>query len=106
MNLNELHAGISAALTHALDGPRLRTLAVEAERMGDMTGWAIGPIDPKGQISAAFEVLKLQARLRFEETQSVDLAELHDSIAALINAIASHDDDLRPDGIGASQLDD
>ena len=74
--------------------------------MGDMTGWAVGPIDPKGQISAAFEVLKLQARLRFEETQNVDLAQLHDSIAVLINAIASHDDDLRPDGIGASQLDD
>ena len=106
MNLNELHAGISTALTQALDGPRLRSLAVEAERMGDMTSWAIGQIDPKGQICAAFEVLKLQARVRYEETQNVDLAQLHDSIAVLLNAIATHDDDLRPDGIGASQLDD
>ena len=79
-----------------MEGPRLGTFAVEAERMGDMTGWSIGLIFPKGQITAAFEVLKLPARVRFEETQNVDLAQLHDSIAVLINAIATHDDDLRP----------
>ena len=71
-----------------------------------MPGWSIGPIDPKGEISAAFEVLKLQARVRFGETQNVDLAQLHDSIAVLLNTIGTHDDDLRPDGIGASELDD
>ena len=56
--------------------------------MGDMTSWSIGLIDPKGQISTAFEVLKLQALLRIEETQNVDLAQLHDSIAVHINVIA------------------
>ena len=106
MNLNELHAGIRDALSLAPEGMRLRKLAVEAERMADMTGWAIGPIDPDGRIASTFDVLKQLARLRFEETQSEDVAQLHDALGVLINAIASHDDDLRPDGIGASQLDD
>lgn len=102
MNLNELHAAVSEALSLLPDGSRLSRLALEAERMADMTGWANGPIDPKGRIVAAFEALKEQARLRFEETQSPDLAQLHDALAGLINAIARHDDDLNPDGIGAS----
>lgn len=46
MNLSELHASISKALAQAPDDAPLRGLAVEAERMADMTGWAIGPIDP------------------------------------------------------------
>jgi hypothetical protein len=105
MNLNELHVAVRAALSKAPDGALLLSLAVEAERMADMTGWAIGPIDPQGQVAAAFSALKQQARLRYEETQSPDVAQLHDALAVLINAIASHDDDLSPDGIGASEDD-
>lgn len=105
MNLNELHTATRAALSEAPDGARLLSLAVEAERMADMTGWATGPIDPQGRIAAAFDVLKQQVRLRFEETPSPDLAQLHDALAVLINAIARHDDDLSPDGIGASEDD-
>lgn len=105
MNLNELHAAISKALAQTPETAPLRGLAVEAERIADMTGWAIGPIDPQGRIAAAFELLKLQARVRFEETQNPDMAQLHDALGDLINAIASHDDDLNPDGIGASEDD-
>lgn len=105
MNLNELHASISAALVQTTGGASLRDLAVEAERMADMTGWAIGPIDPQGRIAAAFELLKVQARSRFEETQDAALAQIHDALGDLLHAIASHDDDLDPDGIGASEDD-
>ncbi|MCR4346190.1 MAG: hypothetical protein NUV55_03135 [Sulfuricaulis sp.] len=80
-------------------------LAVEAVRMADMTGWATGPIDPQGKVAAAFELLKLQVRQRFDESQSRELAELHDAIGDLLVAIATHDDDLNPDGIGASEDD-
>jgi hypothetical protein len=73
--------------------------------MADMTGWATGPIDPQGKIAAAFELLKLQARRRFEETQSPEVAELHDALGDLLIAIATHDDDLNPDGISASEDD-
>ena len=103
MNLNELHAAISKALAQASETAPLRGLAVEAERMADITGWAIGPIDPQGRISAAFELLKVQARARFEETQDAGVAQLHDALGDLLNAIASHDDDLKPDGVGASE---
>ncbi len=103
MNLNELHTAISKALAQASETAPLRGLAVEAERVADMTGWAIGPIDPQGRVAAAFELLKLQARARFEETQSPEMAQLHDALGDLLNAIASHDDDLSPDGIGASE---
>lgn len=106
MNLSAFHAATHAALSRAPDGALLLSLAVEAERMADMTGWANGPIDPKGQIVAAFGDLKQQARRRFEETQSPDVAQLHDALAVLINAIARHDDDLSPDGIGASEDND
>ncbi len=105
MNLNELHAATRDALSKAPDGALLLSLAVEAERMADMTGWANGPIDPHGRIAAAFDALKRQARLRFEETSSPDTAQLHDALAVLINAIARHDDDLSLDGIGASEDD-
>ncbi|MEK6770398.1 MAG: hypothetical protein AABY62_01990 [Pseudomonadota bacterium] len=105
MNLNELHAAISKALAQTSETAPLHGLAIEAERLADMTGWAIGPIDPQGRIAAAFELLKLQARVRFEETQSPEVAQLHDALGDLINAIASHDDDLNPDGIGASEDD-
>mgnify|MGYP001569620479 CR=1 FL=1 len=106
MNLNELHAAIRDALTQAPDGALLLRLAVEAERMADMTGWATGAIDPRGRIAVTFDDLKQQARLRFEEMQSPDVAQLHDALAVLINAIARHDDDLRPDGPGVSGDDD
>ena len=83
MNLNELHTAVRDALSKEPEGARLLSLAVEAERVADMTGWAIGPIDPKGQIVAAFGALKQQARLRFEEKQSPDVAQLHDALAVL-----------------------
>lgn len=105
MNLSELHAAISAALAQATGGAALHGLAVEAERMADMTGWATGPIDPQGRIAAAFELLKLQARSRFEETQDAAVAQLHDAIGDLLHAIASHDDDLDPHGMGTAEDD-
>ena len=105
MNLSELHSAVSKALAQMPEPVHLRSLAGEAERMADMTGWAIGPIDPQGRIAAAFELLKLQARARFEETQSHDMAQLHDALGDLIKAIVSHDDDLDPDGMGASEDD-
>jgi hypothetical protein len=43
--------------------------------------------------------------MRFEETQSPEVAELHDALGDLLAAIATHDDDLNPDGIGASEDD-
>ncbi|MBI3569815.1 MAG: hypothetical protein HY082_01740 [Gammaproteobacteria bacterium] len=103
MNINELHTAISKALAQASETAPLRGLAIEAERMADMTGWAIGPIDPKGQIAVAFGALRQRARARFEETQNPEMAQLHDALGDLINAIAGHDDDLSPDGIGASE---
>ncbi len=105
MNLSELHSSISKALAQATASAPLRGLALEAERLADMTGWAIGPIDPQGRIAAAFELLRVQARARYEDTQDADVAQLHDALGDLINAIASHDDDLKPDGIGASEDD-
>lgn len=103
MNLNELHAGVRNALSQAPDDMLLHRLSVEAERMADMTGWANGPIDPRGQIIPAFENLKQQLRVRFEATQNPEIANLHDSLAGLINAIARHDDDLNPAGVGATE---
>lgn len=105
MNLSELHASISKALAQVPGSAPLHGLAVEAERMADMTGWATGPIDPQGKIAAAFELLKLQIRMRFEETQSPEVAVLHDAIGDLLAAIAAHDDDLNPDGIGVPEDD-
>ena len=105
MNLNELNVAVRDALLRAPDSMLLRRLTLEAERIADMTGWAIGPIDPHGQVVAAFDALKRQARLRFEETPSPDLAQLHDALAELINAIACHDDDLDPAGLGAAEDD-
>lgn len=94
MNLSELHASISKALAQAPDVAPLQGLTIEAARIADMTGWAIGPIDPRGHIAAAFELLKVQARVRFDESQNPELAQLHDALGDLLIAIASHDDDL------------
>ena len=48
--------------------------------MADITSWAIGPIDPHGRVAAAFELLKVQSRARFEETQDAGVAQLHDAL--------------------------
>ena len=105
MNINELLTASRDALSQTSNDAPLLSLAVEAERMADMVGWANGPIDPQGRIAAVVDDLKQQARRRFEETRSANAAQLHDALADLINAIASHDDDLKPDGIGASEDD-
>ena len=105
MNLTELHAAISKALAHVSDTTPLRGLAIELERTADMTGWATGPIDPHGRVAAAFELLKVQARVRFDESQSPEMAQLHDALGDLLSAIARHDDDLNPDSVGASEED-
>ena len=105
MNLSELHAAVSKALSQPLDTAPLHGLTVELERMADMTGWAVGPIDPQGHVITAFELLKLQARARFEESQDTNLAQLHDALGSLLNAIATHDDDLDPNGQGAAEDD-
>ena len=97
MNLSELLTASRDALSNTSNEAILSSLALEAERMADMTGWAIGPIDPQGKIAAVFVVLKQQARQRFEETQSPDVAQLHDALAELINAIVRHDRDLDAD---------
>lgn len=102
LTLNELHAAVSKALAQASETAPLRGLALEAQRMADMTGWAMGPIDPQGHVAAAFGLLKVQARARYEETQDAGVAQLHDALGDLLHAIASHDDDLKPDGTGAS----
>lgn len=106
MNLNEFHVAVCDALSHMPESLPLGRLALEAERLADMTGWAIGPIDPHGHVIAAFEALKQQARQRFEETSNPGLAQLHDGLVELINAIARHDDDLNPAGLGANTTDD
>ena len=102
MNLNEFLTTAREALAQTSNDTALRSLVVEAGRMADMVGWATGPIDPHGRIAAVFDTLKQQARFRFAATQSTAVAQLHDALADLINAIVSHDDDLNPDGLGAS----
>lgn len=94
MNINELHAAVSEALAKSSENVPFHGLAVESERIADMTSWAIGPIDPQGRITAAFELLRLQARARFEETKAPEVAQLHDALGDLLSAIARHDDDL------------
>jgi hypothetical protein len=105
MNLTELHAAISKALSHVSDTTPLRGLAIELERTADMTGWATGPIDPHGRVATAFELMKVQARVRFDESQSPEMAQLHDALGDLLSAIARHDDDLNPDSVDASNED-
>ena len=105
MTLTELHAAISTALSRASDSTPLRGLAMELERIADMTGWATGPIDPDGRVAAAFELLKVQARVRFDESRSPEMAQLHDALGDLLIAIARHDDDLNPDSASDSEDD-
>ncbi len=78
-------------------------LAREAERLADMVGWAIGPIDRGGQLLERLAALQDDLRLRHAQTSEPALALLHNALTELGRAIARHDEQL--DASSASEGD-
>lgn len=96
VTLKELCKAVNDALNDRPDGRRLRQLSRSAEEIASLTGWAPGPIDPQGRFAKICKDLEDRTRTLYERTAQHELAELHDALADLREAVARHDEDLKP----------
>ncbi len=97
MNLQEFHHAASAALAAQPRRRELKRVADMASCLAEMVGWAPGRIDPRGEVHAALERIRMRARHGFESGGPREIALLHDAIAGLMDAIGLHDRDLQTD---------
>jgi len=98
MNLRQFHGAATAALAARPDRRELERVADMASSLAEMVGWAPGAIDPRGEVHAVLDGVRLRARQSFEAGGPQEVAVLHDAIAGLMDAIALHDRDLQGDG--------
>jgi uncharacterized protein YbjT (DUF2867 family) len=96
VTLKELCKSVNDALNEHPDAARLQRLARNAIEIASLTGWAPGVIDPYGRFAKICIDLQERARGLYEKTGKRELAELHDALADLREAVAKHDDDLNP----------
>ena len=96
MNLAALRAAALAALAAGANPAEAARAATMAARMAEMVGWALGPIDPRGEVLDVLAAICRAARERFESGGETSFAGLHDALAELAEAIAAHDRDLGP----------
>lgn len=97
MTLKELCKAVNEALNDHPDGLNLRRLSRSAAEIASLTGWAPGVIDPNGRFAKICVDLQQRARDLYEKTGKDEVAELHDALADLREAVARHDSDLAPD---------
>lgn len=95
MTLPELYRAVRELIQNPT-AHSAQLLCVEAQKIADMTSWAPGVIDPKGQAQAMSMELEQQLRKLYEQNRDQAIAELHDALCDVRAAIARHDDDLRP----------
>lgn len=96
MTLNELCKAVNAAISVRPDGLRCRQLTRNALEIAALTGWAPGVIDPQGRFDQLCTELQGRIKRLHETSGGNELAELHDALAELREAVARHDDDLAP----------
>jgi hypothetical protein len=91
MTLSELLKAVDAALkgSHSLGAPA--QLAQQAQQIAAMVDWAPGAIDAQGRLDQRLLFLQEQLKARFLEGGEPALAELHDALGDLRQAIAEHD---------------
>lgn len=94
MTIAELMRDVVAVLQ--TDGPPMRyaELARHAQALADMVGWAAGVIDRDGRLNEHLDALQQKLRQRYEQLPKEELAELHDALGDMRNAIVRHDRDF------------
>lgn len=70
------------------------TLAQQISDLADMVGWAAGPIDPEQRLSGRFQLLMEALRVRYQRTNEVSIAALHDALGDFYSAMSRHDRDF------------
>ena len=96
MNLRDLQAAATTALSAVPNRRELHRAAGMASSLAEMVGWAPASIDPRGEVRAVLDEIRATARQLFESGGQQEVAVLHDAIAGLMDAIALHDRDLEP----------
>lgn len=96
MTLKELCKAVNDALNDHPDGMNLQRLSRSAAEIASLTGWAPSVIDPHGRFAKICVDLQQRARDLYEKTGKTEVAELHDALADLREAVAKHDYDLDP----------
>ena len=94
MTLTELYKAVAAALTDHPDSQRCKQLARNAQEIAALTGWAPGVIDPHGHFAGRGAELRERIKHLYQASGQETLAELHDALADLTEAVARHDADL------------
>ena len=104
MNIRLFHEVATALLNGEACRYDTQGVAVMAQQIAEMVGWAPGAIDPKGGLQDELERLRQTARQRYEREPQPVMASLHDAIADLMDAIARHDRDLRGDSVAEDDV--
>lgn len=94
MTIAELLRTIGALVETGAPAARREALARETEALADMVGWAIGPIDPTGELLDRLAALQADLTARHAKSRDAAIALLHDALTDLGRAIARHDEDL------------
>jgi hypothetical protein len=91
MTIGELIKAVEAVLARdpAPSAPGL--LAQKAQQVAAVVGWAPGAIDGQGRLDEILERLQEQLKARFLSDSDSAMAELHDALGDLRQAIAEHD---------------
>lgn len=94
MTISELLRTISAVVESGTPTVRCEALARETEALADMVGWAIGPIDPRGELLDRLAALQTDLAAQHARTPDAAVALLHDALTDLGRAVARHDEDI------------
>lgn len=91
MTISELMKAVDAVLKgdHSLGTPGL--LAQKAQQAAAVVGWAPGAIDPQGRLDEMLQLLQERLKAQFLSGSDTAIAELHDAMGDLRQAIAEHD---------------
>lgn len=102
----ELLQAVSSVLAEGGTENRYLDLAVAAESLADMVGWAEGPVDAKGRLDERLEFLQQGLRRIYEQNADAAVAALHDALGHLREAVVSHDQDVAGKTSGGTEDDD
>lgn len=91
MTINEWMKAVDAVIEGDRSPGTPALLAQQARQAAAMVGWAPGAIDAQGRLDQRLQLLQERLKAEFSSSNDMAMAELHDAVGDLRQAIAEHD---------------